>query len=249
MPAPRAGGARFISRQFLYLMPADLREVSAALQIAMPQLRFVLYPELIDWKATRESGLSKRWRSGFKPVVAVPEASWKIEYINDLNGPDDGRTLYAWLEPANWEPNWEKGSDGFPYLPNRPKLRFEFRVCRTYASLWSNMAGSAPPGLEPDHYLYLVEGRFEGVYYPSEHEKKTFLQRVRRIIDKHTTNQCCSTEPTTLKPVYVSTKGAEDRIGPAAAAWAMAHPRHFLGRDMLKPVEWAEKYPDGWNPG
>jgi hypothetical protein len=26
----------------------------------------------------------------------------------------------------------------------------------------------------------------------------------------------------------------------------MAHPRHFLGRDFIKPIAWAEKYPDGW---
>jgi hypothetical protein len=35
-------------------------------------------------------------------------------------------------------------------------------------------------------------------------------------------------------------------IGPQAAAWAMEHPRHLLGRAMLKPIEWAEKYPRGW---
>lgn len=246
MPAPRAGGARFVKRQFLYLMPADWRVVAAALRAAMPQMRFVLYPQLIDWKATTESGLSKQWRAGFKPVVAVPESSWKIEYIEDLNGPDDGRELIVWLEPENWKPQWEKGRDGYPYMPNHPNFSFQVRPCRSYAWPWNNMAADPPPGLAPDQYLFLSEGSFYGVYYPGDSEMASFLRRVRRIFDKHTTNQCCSIEPETLRPKFVSTTGAEDRIGAAAALWAMAHPRHFLGRDMLKPIEWAQRYPNGW---
>lgn len=221
--------------------------IGRALRAAIPQLRFVMIPELVDWKATKEAGLLNQGHSGDGPVIATPEDSWIISYTDDLNCIDDRYDFPAWLEPENWRAQWKKNALGHPCLENAPDKLFRFAPCRIYAWPWNNMGGEPPRGYAPNQYLFLAEGSFSGVYYPWEPEKEALLRRVRRVFDKHTTNQCCTVEIETLKPEYVSTKGAEDRIGPAASAWAMAHPRHFLGRDMLKPIEWAAKYPNGWH--
>lgn len=247
MPAPRPGGARFVQRQFLHLMSDDLRTIGTALRRAIPQLRFVLLPELVDREATRAAGLYDQRKGRKRPVIATPPSSWIIRYADDLNCPDDRFQFPAWLEPANWNPDWRQNKDGQPYLANDPETLFYFTPCRIYAWGWNGMAAAAPPGCEADQYLFLAEGSFSGVYYPWEPEKERMLRRVRRIFDKHTTNKCCSIEPETLKPKHISTKGALERIGLRAAAWAMEHPRHFLGRDLTKPIEWAEKYPNGWH--
>lgn len=110
------------------------------------------------------------------------------------------------------------------------------------------MAGPGPSGRGSDEYLMLLEGQSYGVYYPWETEKLSFLRRVRRIFAMHTSNSCCAVDPVTMRPRMISTKGGMNRIGPHAAAWAMAHPRHFLGRDFAKPIEWMDKYPNGWKP-
>lgn len=227
MPAPRAGGARFVSRQFLYLMPADLRELALILRAASPKLRMVV--------------------SGFGPKVVIPELTGVITYVEDIDCPDDRFRFAVWLEPENWKPEWRRDTNNAPYLTG-PELSLRLRPCSVYPSPWTNMAGEAPRGRAANEYLFLDEGRLEGVYYPRETEKEAFLRRVRRIFDKYTTNRCCTVEPETLKPKFISTKGAMDRIGAHAAAWSMAHPRHFLGRNLTKPIEWAQKCPEGWRP-
>jgi hypothetical protein len=249
MPSRREGGARFISRQYLYLMREDLRAIAASLVAAFPRLRFLRFPTLIDWEATNASlAYQEAWRAGRyeHPVIATPESSWNIEYFETLGGTDGKIGHDVWVEPPNWSPLWEKNRCGLPGLVNQPPLHFSFGPSTIYAQGWTKMAGDAPPGYEPNQYLELAEGEFQGVYYPWEPEQLSFLRRIRRIFDKHTTNHRCTVEPETLRPKFILIKGGWARIGPRAAAWAMAHPRHFLGRYFEKPIEWAEKYPHGW---
>src|SRR5688572_25201737 len=101
MPAPRAGGARFVWRQFLYLTPDDLRNLAISFRASDPQLRLVV--------------------SGLGPKIVMPELSGTIRYIEDLDCPDDRFRFTGWLEPVNWSPDWRPGKAGGTYLANEPE--------------------------------------------------------------------------------------------------------------------------------
>jgi hypothetical protein len=208
-------------------MPADLRELAVILRAVSPNLRIVV--------------------SGFASKNAVPDLSGFIRYVDDIECPDDRYRYMVLLKPDDWAPEWGFTTNGDAILWG-PELSLRLAPCFIARRPWETMAGPAPPGCAPDYYLLLIEGRLEGFYYPWEENKKRFLYRVRRIFDKYAANRFCRVDPERLKPRFVSLKGDMDRIGPYAAAWAMAHPRHFLGYDFTKPVEWAEKYPEGWRP-
>jgi hypothetical protein len=248
MPSPRAGGARFIHREFLYLTKEDLAEIDSALLAAFPRLRFVHRPDLIDHEATKASAAYREARQRTRwpdvPVISKPESEWKLTYYEGLHTVDEFR-VGAWVEPENWLPVWEKNSRGYPGIANPPALNFDYRPSRIHSVRSKTLAGVPLPGCGPDEYQWMQEADFQGVYYPWESEQLSFLRRVRRTFDKHTTNKCVTVDFETLKPKYVSLKGAMDRIGRHAAAWAM-HPRRLLGRDQTKPIEWAERYPNGW---
>lgn len=252
MPSRREGGARFVAHQFLYLLPEDVRAIEATLKAAFPGLRFVRYPELVDWRATEADPAYQAARRAQRmdyPVIASPPSTWNFEYFDNMGGPGGNTGCYVWVEPPGWSPDWEKNRAGWPELVNKPERHFHFSAGNVCDGRWTQMAGPAPTGCGHNGYLMLLESRLEGVYYPWEQEKFSFLRRVRRIFLKHTSNDCCSVDPATLRPTLIEARGSWNRIGPHAAAWAMAHPRHFLGRDLIKPIAWAERYPDGWNEG
>ena len=249
MPSRREGGARFVAFQFLYLLPDDVRAIEEALEARFPGLRYVRYPNLVDWRATEADPAYQAARRAQRmdyPVIASPPSTWNFEYFESMAGPGGNTGCDVWVEPVGWSPEWEKSRSGWPELVNKPVRHFHFSAARSCDAKWPGMAGPAPPDRGRDEYLMLLEGQFQGVYYPWEKETLSFLRRVRRIFAKHTSNVCCLVDPVTMRPRWVEAQGSWNRIGPHAAAWAMAHPRHFLGRDFIKPIAWTEKYPDGW---
>ncbi len=237
------------SKDLLVTTPEDAQDITDALLIELPEIKFVDQDPsnfLIDEEESawayevnarifrRRVGNLKHWYQPPWPVVRSPAPNEPVPYYSSLADLD--RYMFTgWIEPEGWVPEWELNPSYYwrpKYrLVNEPSCQFDY-----WRSRFSNRLPEAdlpvytptPIEVEDDVPVYLDANRTSISFYTADQPKRHLYRTVWRILDALTTDALVAVHWKTQKPVYPVISSPHNYIGFHAIEWASRRTLNYL---------------------
>jgi hypothetical protein len=239
----------------LYMTREDAGELSAALQAAFPQIRFVeddYWHQFVDWDLHRQRSKERYARAarGERTILPLypsrnPENE-ALRYFDSMAGSTTNDWM-AWLVPPDWKPEWSRGSYGNYIVANEPSVVMRFQRSRFFGAGQGGLHDPPVPRSDEDS-VRLDYGRLACFYSALVPEEKLAVMKMLRIVRKLTTNLVISIDSETRRPMWLEPRKSVMKVGRHAAAWSLQRRHNYLNQASKAPgfpYDPADVLPDG----